>query len=47
LREAVDAGIADFERGDFVEFERIDDLIAHLREIADRAIAAQAGARSG
>jgi antitoxin ParD1/3/4 len=40
LRDAADAGIAAIERGDYREFDRIDDLVAHLDRVAEQAIRA-------
>lgn len=40
LRAAADAGIAAIERGDCREFSSMDDLVAHLHGVAERAIRA-------
>jgi len=39
LRNAVDAGIAAFERGDFKEFADAEALRGHLDRIVDKVIA--------
>jgi antitoxin ParD1/3/4 len=38
LREAADAGIAAIERGEYDAFDSMDDLAAHLHEVAKEAI---------
>ncbi len=38
LREAADAGTPAIERGDCREFSSMDDLVAHLHQVAERAI---------
>lgn len=40
LRAAADAGIAAIERGDYREFDSMDDLAAHLDKVAREAIEA-------
>ena len=39
LREAVQVGIDAIERGEFLEFESMDDLERHLNALADKALA--------
>ena len=39
LREAVQVGIDAIERGEFMEFESIEDLERHLNALADKALA--------
>ncbi|MGL4964787.1 MAG: type II toxin-antitoxin system ParD family antitoxin [Inquilinus sp.] len=39
LRAAVDVGIAAMERGEYTEFDSMDDLERHLNAIAEKAIA--------
>jgi antitoxin ParD1/3/4 len=43
LREAAAVGIAELERGAFVELAGSDELAAHLDELAERAIRDRAG----
>lgn len=38
LRDAVQVGIDAIERGEFMEFESMEDLERHLNAIADKAI---------
>jgi antitoxin ParD1/3/4 len=38
LREAVQVGIDAIARGEFTEFESMDDLERHLNALADKAI---------
>lgn len=38
LRAAVDIGIAAMERGEYMEFDSMDDLERHLNAVAEEAI---------
>jgi antitoxin ParD1/3/4 len=38
LREAARVGVAAFERGEFREFETIDDLQTYLNELSEKVI---------
>jgi antitoxin ParD1/3/4 len=42
LREAVQVGIDAIERGEFTQFESMDDLERHLNAVADKALASKA-----
>lgn len=45
LRAAVDIGIAAVERGEFTDFESMDDLERHLNAVAEAAISNAAKSR--
>jgi antitoxin ParD1/3/4 len=47
LRDAIDVGIADLDRGDYVEFDDPKKMELYLKELGEAAIAKSKGRKHG